>query len=150
MVLRLISCSPRCPGSFATVISGIASTNWTPASGCQDHTTSPSAQALFVNSAAASTASHPASVTIAIRPSVGWDGVSFRSDLGQTGNGIFLQTGLDDPNHVDPLQQISVLAHGGYDAADFARLPGKSVCAGLALPPSLRGALATKQSSFLR
>jgi CheY-like chemotaxis protein len=33
-----------------------------------------SAHALFVNSAAASTASHPASVTIAIRPSRGCDG----------------------------------------------------------------------------
>ncbi|HKC00417.1 MAG TPA: hypothetical protein VKD23_16660 [Terriglobales bacterium] len=33
---------------FATVISGIASTNLTPASGCQDHTTSPSALMPFV------------------------------------------------------------------------------------------------------
>src|SRR5258708_24605653 len=49
MVLRLISCSPRRPGSFATVISGIASTDLTPASGCQDHTTSPSAFVPFVN-----------------------------------------------------------------------------------------------------
>jgi len=46
----------------------------TPASGRQDHTTSPSASTLFVNSAFASTASRPAFVTIAIRPSVGRDG----------------------------------------------------------------------------
>jgi hypothetical protein len=49
------------------------STNLTPTSRRQDHTTSPSASALFVNSASASTASRPASVTIAIRPSVGRD-----------------------------------------------------------------------------
>src|SRR5882757_7095566 len=69
------------------------SANLTPASGCQDHTTSPYAATSFVSSpfdrsrafrqpalpsrcapnAAASTASHPASVTIAIRPSVGRD-----------------------------------------------------------------------------
>ena len=47
--------------------------NLTPASRRQDHTTSPSALALFVKSAAASIASSPASVTIAIRPSSGVD-----------------------------------------------------------------------------
>src|SRR5882757_8399420 len=79
------------------------SANLTPASGRQDHTTSPYAATSFVSSpfdrsqafrqpalqprcapdAAASTASLPASVTIAIRPSVGRDGDSSRSDLGQ-------------------------------------------------------------------
>src|SRR5258708_39241971 len=58
----------------------------------------------------ASTASHPAFVTTAKRPSVERDGVSFKSDLGQTGNGIFFQKGLDGPNHFDPVQQNSVLA----------------------------------------
>jgi len=46
--LRLISRSPRRPGSFATVARGVASTNLTPASGCQDHTTSPSASGALV------------------------------------------------------------------------------------------------------
>src|SRR5260221_8056732 len=79
------------------------SANLTPASGRQDHTTSPYAATSLVRSlgdrsqafrqpalqprraqnAAASTASHPASVTIAIRPSVGRDGESSRCDLGQ-------------------------------------------------------------------
>ena len=45
----------------------------TSASRRQDHTTSPSASALFVRSASASTASRPAFVTIASRPSE-WDG----------------------------------------------------------------------------
>ena len=49
--LRLISRSPRRPGSFATVARGVASTNLTPASGCQDHTTSPSASGTLVRSA---------------------------------------------------------------------------------------------------
>src|ERR1700738_4490756 len=46
--------------------------------------------------AAASTASRPASVTIAIRPSGGRDGEASKSDLGQTGTEIFLQMGLDE------------------------------------------------------
>jgi hypothetical protein len=65
--------APRRPGFLATVACGLASANLTPASGCQDHTTSPSASAPFVKSASASTASRPASVTIASRPSE-WDG----------------------------------------------------------------------------
>src|ERR1700704_327366 len=74
------------------------SANLTPASGRQDHTTSPYAATSLVRSpfdrsqafrqpalqsrcapdAAASTASHPASLTIRIRPSVGRDGESSR------------------------------------------------------------------------
>jgi hypothetical protein len=42
--------------------------NLTPASGCQDHTASPSASRAFVNAPLASIASRPASVTIASRP----------------------------------------------------------------------------------
>src|SRR5271169_318054 len=38
----LLRALPGEPGFFATVAGGIASTNLTPASGCQDHTTSPS------------------------------------------------------------------------------------------------------------
>ena len=79
----------------------ITSANLTPASGRQDHATSPYATTSFVSSpfdrsqvfqlalpsrcapnAAASTASHPASLTIRIRPSVGRDARSSRSDLG--------------------------------------------------------------------
>src|SRR5882724_4663433 len=69
MVLRLISFSPRRTGLVVTVVSGIASTNLTPASGRQDHTTSSYASAPFVKGTSTSTASHPALVTIAKRPS---------------------------------------------------------------------------------
>src|SRR6202048_67191 len=71
MVYGLYRALPGEPGFLATVAGGIASTDLTPASGCQDHTTSPSASVPFVNCTSASTASHPASVTIAIRPSSG-------------------------------------------------------------------------------
>ena len=92
----------------------LTSANLTPASGRQDHTTSPYATTSLVRvlliahgfkepalrspraqNAAASTASLPASVTIAIRPSVGWDAKSSRSDLGVVETEIFLQRGLD-------------------------------------------------------
>ena len=43
MVYGLYRALPGEPGFFATVASGIASTDLTPASGCQDHTTLPSA-----------------------------------------------------------------------------------------------------------
>jgi hypothetical protein len=80
--------------------------NLTPASGRQDHTTSPSAASAFVNAPSASTASRLTSVTIAKRPFVetGWQG--FRFDLGRRRSGIFLQMGLDWWNQFDPLQQI--------------------------------------------
>src|ERR1700676_3854465 len=57
--LRLIACSPRRPGFFATVISRVFSQDLMPASGHQDHTSLPSASAPFVKSASASTASPP-------------------------------------------------------------------------------------------
>src|SRR5580693_6286629 len=46
--LRLISRSPRGPGSFAPVVSRVNPRTLTPASGRQDHTTSPSASSAFV------------------------------------------------------------------------------------------------------
>ena len=49
MALRLTSCSPRRAGLVVTVVGGIASANLTPASGRQDHTTSPYAQAAHVS-----------------------------------------------------------------------------------------------------
>ena len=87
----------------------------TPASGRQNHTASPSAESivrprairqltglidppchpLTSPDAAASTASRPAFVTIAKRPSVGTGRLGYASDLGQPRNEIFLQKGLD-------------------------------------------------------
>src|SRR6202158_5977552 len=105
-----------------------ASAGLTPASRRQDHTTSPSAATSLVSApfdrsqvqrtrpaithvpnAAASTASRPASVTIAIRPSGGRDGGGYRSDLGQAGTEIFLQRGLDRANQIESFQEIAVL-----------------------------------------
>src|SRR6202030_3308123 len=49
MVLRLISRSPRGPGSLAPVVSqGLTPQTLAPASGRQDHTTLPSASSAFV------------------------------------------------------------------------------------------------------
>src|SRR5712672_3269715 len=55
----------------------------TPASGRQNHTTWPYAgRPRSSRALPTSTASHPAFVTIAIRPSGGQDGDGYRSDLG--------------------------------------------------------------------
>src|SRR4030088_1072033 len=104
MVLRLISCSPRrrirlvtVVGELTACLSPVGPTclhQLDTSNGCQDHTALPSATTSFVCApldhsrvfrqpalrlhrapdAAASTASHPASVTIAIRPSGGRNG----------------------------------------------------------------------------
>jgi len=56
-------------GLVVTVVDGVDSTNLTPASGRQNHTTSPSARwARSSEAPPASTASRPTSVTIAKRP----------------------------------------------------------------------------------
>jgi hypothetical protein len=55
----------------------------------------PALRSPRAQNAAASTASLPASVTIAIRPSVEWDAKSSRSDLGVVETEIFLQRGID-------------------------------------------------------
>jgi hypothetical protein len=61
---------------FATVIGEISFANLTPASGRQDHTTSPSANRALVRCAAhVHRIPCPTSVTIAKRPSV-WDGMA--------------------------------------------------------------------------
>jgi hypothetical protein len=49
MVLRLISCSPRRTGLVVTVASRTLPRHLTPASGRQDHTTSPYVQAALVS-----------------------------------------------------------------------------------------------------
>jgi hypothetical protein len=106
--------------------------NLTPASGRQDHTILPSATTSLVSvqgnrspvfrpalrshraqNAAASTASHPAFVTIMIRPSSGVDMKSSRGDLGGVGTEIFFgkpEIRLGSPVKKPPDGQISPVA----------------------------------------
>jgi hypothetical protein len=58
-------------------------------------------------------------VTIAKRPSLGWDGGISSPDLGLSENEMFLRRGLDWANHLEPLQEIVFLAHAA--AAIFSR-----------------------------
>src|ERR1019366_2069871 len=74
-------------------------------------TISPPASAPLVCSVSASTASRPAAVTIASRPSGGRNGGGYRFDLGKARSGIFLKTGLDRLNHIEPAQRIARIAH---------------------------------------
>ena len=74
----------------------VSHANLTPASGRQDHTTSPSASSNRPSSAPpASTASRSAFRDVAQRPSVGRDGEGYKADLGLRKTRIFLQRGLD-------------------------------------------------------
>ena len=117
--------------------------NLTPASRRQDHTTSPSAATSFVCApvhrsrvgprpaipiARRRCRVHripcPTSVTIAKRPSrVGRDGEGSTVDLGQARTKKFLRTGLDDPNHVDPVQQFRLCAHARWRTCALIRIP---------------------------
>src|ERR1700716_1382423 len=111
--------------------------------GCQDHTALPSAaivvrlravdrsrvfrqpalRSRHTPDAAASTASHPASVTIAIRPSGGRNGERSRTDLGQTGMEIFLETGLDRQTSEQPVGQIRRPARRSSNSEGGRRTP---------------------------
>jgi hypothetical protein len=108
---RVSQVTPESPGIPRTMVYGLfralpgerlfchrhqrklPSANLTPAPRCQDHTTSPSASAPFVIGASASTASRPASVTIANRPSVEWDAEGFTTDLVSEKQKYFFERG---------------------------------------------------------
>src|SRR5258707_2695775 len=83
----------------------------TPASGRQNDTTWPYASALFVNCAAAPTASRPASVTIASRPSVGRDGRGYIADLGPLAREI-----SEIQKHGNPARDFSCVGRSWGDA----------------------------------
>jgi hypothetical protein len=78
------TCAPRCSGFLATVTPEKLSLprNLTPASRRQDYTTSPSARKRpRLKAPLASTASCPASVTLANAPPMGQDGCEYSADL---------------------------------------------------------------------
>ena len=154
MVLRLIPRSPRRRIRLVTVAGGLkaqsnpvepdfASASLTPATGARTtrlHRTqkapiilraadrsrgsSRPAIATCAPDALASTASHPASVTIAIRPSVGRDDENSKCDLGQTGTEIFFgksEKRLDSPaarraNHHTAVILFTPHKRGAYPA----------------------------------
>ena len=82
-------------GFLATVAPRDNPQNLAPASGRQDHTTSPYASATFVFVTSASTASHRTFVTIASRPSLGETRVVKPVICPTAEGGIFLREGLD-------------------------------------------------------
>src|SRR6476469_5289266 len=82
----------------------------TPASGRQDHTTSPSASARFVKRAFASTASRPTFVTIAKRPSEGRDWLVLSLRLAKREAKYFCRWGLDSPNQLEATAEFNFLA----------------------------------------
>src|SRR4030088_51305 len=147
-----MSCSPRRQIRLVTVVGELTAClrpvgrtclrQLDTSNGCQDHTVLPYAATSLVSApliahrlyqpalrshraqnAAASTASHPASVTIAIRPSVGRDAKSSRSDLGHVETEIFLQIGLDGKSVICPsgTSSLHLWSYKGRVLVDFAR-----------------------------
>ena len=110
----------------------------TPASGRQDHTTSPYAAPSFVRALFARLTlprpPHPAPNVRDDRETplcVGRDGVSFRVDLGWRRSGIFFQAGLDSQLTDLPVGQITRRQHRRRREAALL----KSAEHGSALPP---------------
>jgi len=102
-------CHRRSRGSFHK--------NLTPASGRQDHTTSPSAEASLVLRHCRVHRIPPNVRDDGQRPSLGRDGGSCRSDLPDGLSEIFLQMGLDSksPTAADlPVGQISLRANQSW------------------------------------
>src|ERR1700736_2562875 len=127
----LLPPSPRrLTASLARLGRDLPPQDLTPASGRQDHTTSPSATTSFFSAlvdrplpqrtalqprlradAAASTASRPTSVTIASRPSCGRDGRILSGDLPDGLSGIFFELGLDRNLLICPSGSLRITAH---------------------------------------
>ena len=126
MVLTASSVISPAIGSFATVACSAFTANLTPASRRQDHTTSPSASALFVKSASASTAARSNVRDDGQRPSLGTGWRGYAVDLRKTRSGIFFRWGLDRANQLEPARQIrfcaQVLPLAAIRSLDF--LPG--------------------------
>ena len=134
MVLRLMPCSPRRRIRLVTVAAGlmadpirldrIGHRQLGTSNGCRDHTVLPYATsavrparresltgkarpAITLRAdAAASTASHPAFVTIANAPLGGWMGRAGRTDLPDGESEIFFLIRLDRANRLEPARQI--------------------------------------------
>ena len=83
------------------------SANLTPASGCQDHTSSPSASSTLVRSTIRVHRIPPRAGDVAQRPSVGTGQREYTSDLRIRKNRIFFQKGLDTNCRREPVGQIS-------------------------------------------
>jgi hypothetical protein len=88
------------------------SANLMPASGHQNHTTSPSASVLFVKS---TISVHRISSRVRDDrepPLLRTRRRSYNFDLGEAGKEMFLQTGLDRANQIDPVQEFRLNAQG--------------------------------------
>jgi hypothetical protein len=100
------------PGDRAWLPPSLAdhSANLMPASGHQNHTTSPSASVLFVKSTISVHHIPPRVRDDRDTPLSGTRRRSYNFDLGEAGMEMFLQTGLDSPNQIDPVEQITFSA----------------------------------------
>jgi hypothetical protein len=97
--------------------SWFVSTNLAPASGRQDHATSPYAAASFVRAIIALTLQRPSHPAPNVRddrePPLLWvrDGDKETTDLGPQQSGIFFASRLDDPNQIESAKEIEFYAH---------------------------------------
>ena len=109
-------------------VRGVPLASLTPAPRRQDHTTSPYAQAAHVSRSSRVHRISPRVRDDGQRPSSAVRRASYVADLPDDGSGIFLQTGLDDPNQLDPSRKISTLAQRPERQlrAQDARLPSVS------------------------
>jgi hypothetical protein len=99
-----------CHGRLRIVTADLAS-----ASGCQDHTTSPSASALFVRHATHVHRIPPRVRDDAYAPLVEAGRREIATDLGARESKISFAYGLDDPNQLELPHKIRFLAQAGFE-----------------------------------
>jgi hypothetical protein len=113
MVYDLFRALPGDPAFLPPSLTRKIPANLTPASGRQDHTTSPSALVPFVSSTISVHRIPPHVDDVRNAPLLGRDGASRRFDLPDGESEIFLQMGLDSRIHQGradlPVGQISSL-----------------------------------------
>jgi hypothetical protein len=113
-------------GFLATVaLAGIATRkNLTPAPGCQDHTTSPSAGNII---RLVTCRVHRIPLHVRDdreRPSFGTGRAKCAADLGGAQSEIFFSKGLDDPNQLDLAQEIGFYVHTVFAGESRAKRCG--------------------------
>ena len=158
---------PRIKGSYKARSGRLASANLTPATGARttrlcrplkrrssctlaDRSRGSSRPATAcAPDALASTASRPAFVTIAKRPSVGTGRLGYASDLGQARTEIFLQMGLDRQSG-KTRSDLPVGLQGNPGSTGWPRISRRSIRATLVTSSSLRGAQRRGNPHLLR
>jgi hypothetical protein len=121
--------------------------NLMPASGHQDHATSPSASSALVSSTLRVHRIPPLVDDVGQRPSLGKDTQTSAPDLPDGASAMFLRRGLDRANRVDPPQEFSTCAQRPSACPEGSRLPMRDESRRCAGEPARRSPMSARPRS---